>query len=86
MLNLRTYEYTNERAFEALFGEEFDSFKEAFVHNVDRLQKQLDIEEFHERDSKTCLAILKKQFETEEQSNNIQGWGKRCGFTERVVR
>ncbi|GKD52008.1 hypothetical protein Tco_1280984 [Tanacetum coccineum] len=30
----------------------------------DQLKKQLDKEELHECDSKTCLAVLKKQFET----------------------
>nr|GEU90837.1 hypothetical protein [Tanacetum cinerariifolium] len=64
MLKPGTYEYTNERAFEALFEEEFDSFKEAFVHNVDRVHKQLNRAKFHESDSKTCLVVLKKQFET----------------------
>nr|GEU49954.1 hypothetical protein [Tanacetum cinerariifolium] len=41
MLNPGTYEYTNERAFEVLFGEKFDSFKEVFVHNIDQLEKQV---------------------------------------------
>ncbi|GKA59147.1 hypothetical protein Tco_0758460 [Tanacetum coccineum] len=31
---------------------------------MDRLEQQLDIEEFHECDSKKCLTMLKKQLET----------------------
>ncbi|GKA16720.1 hypothetical protein Tco_0696557 [Tanacetum coccineum] len=35
-----------------------------FVYNMDQPEKQLDKEDFHECVSKTCLAVLKKQFET----------------------
>ncbi|GJV12867.1 hypothetical protein Tco_1354408 [Tanacetum coccineum] len=47
-----------------LFGEEYDSFMERFVRVMDPPEIQLDKEEFHECDSKTCLAWLKKLFET----------------------
>nr|GEU55060.1 hypothetical protein [Tanacetum cinerariifolium] len=54
----------NERVFRAFFGEEFDSFSEMFVYNMDQLEKQLEKDNYHECVSKTCLAVLKKQFET----------------------
>ncbi|GKC04546.1 hypothetical protein Tco_0996156 [Tanacetum coccineum] len=54
----------NEEAFKELIGEKFDSFINMFVHNVDQLEKQLEKDKFHEYDSKICLAMLKKQFET----------------------
>ncbi|GJW29051.1 hypothetical protein Tco_0045926 [Tanacetum coccineum] len=47
-----------------LFGEKFQSFKNIFDNNINQLKKQLDKEELHECDSKSCLAVLKKQFET----------------------
>ncbi|GJR58788.1 hypothetical protein Tco_1500950 [Tanacetum coccineum] len=34
-----------------------------FDNNIDHLKEQLDKEELHESDSKTCLAVLKTQFE-----------------------
>ncbi|GKE46441.1 hypothetical protein Tco_1477699, partial [Tanacetum coccineum] len=43
-------------AFQFLFREKFDSFKNIFDHNIDQLKKQLDKEELHKCDSKTCLA------------------------------
>nr|GEX10348.1 hypothetical protein [Tanacetum cinerariifolium] len=54
----------NERVFKAFFGQEFDSFSKMFVYNMDQLEKQLEKEDFHECVSNTCLAMLKKQFET----------------------
>ncbi|GJR62634.1 hypothetical protein Tco_1504796 [Tanacetum coccineum] len=39
-----------------LFGAEFQSFKNIFDNNIDHLKEQLDKEELHEYDSKTCLA------------------------------
>nr|GEU83814.1 hypothetical protein [Tanacetum cinerariifolium] len=50
-------------AFLFLFGEKFQLFKNIFDHNIDQLKKQLDKKELHECDSKTCVAVLKKQFE-----------------------
>ncbi|GJS02357.1 hypothetical protein Tco_0318865 [Tanacetum coccineum] len=42
---------------------EFQSLKNIFDNNIDHLKEQLDKEELHEYDFKTCLAVLKKQFE-----------------------
>ncbi|GJT69443.1 hypothetical protein Tco_1028729 [Tanacetum coccineum] len=58
------FHQSGEYAFKFFFGEKFNSFKNIFDHNIDQLKKQLDKEELHECDSKTCLAVLKKQFET----------------------
>ncbi|GKB29833.1 hypothetical protein Tco_0869234, partial [Tanacetum coccineum] len=55
---------SGEYTFQFLFGEKFQSFKNIFDNNIDQLKKQLDKEELHECDSKTCLAVLKKQFDT----------------------
>ncbi|GJT10695.1 hypothetical protein Tco_0857737 [Tanacetum coccineum] len=53
----------HRRAFEALFREKFDSFKDTFSYNMDRLEKQLDKKELHECDSKTYFNVIKTQFE-----------------------
>ncbi|GJW89532.1 hypothetical protein Tco_0164872 [Tanacetum coccineum] len=47
----------------SFLGAEFQSFKNIFDNNIDHLKEQLDNEELHKYDSKTCLAVLKKQFE-----------------------
>ncbi|GJY71501.1 hypothetical protein Tco_0475204 [Tanacetum coccineum] len=62
-INPRSY-YYYEIPFKVLFGEEFNSFRERFVRVMDRLESQLDKEEFHAYDSKTCLEVLKGLFET----------------------
>ncbi|GJY94813.1 hypothetical protein Tco_0511174 [Tanacetum coccineum] len=54
----------NIKDFQVLFGEEFKSFREGFVRDMDQLEIQLDKEEVHECDSKKCLTWLKEQFET----------------------
>ncbi|GJY30840.1 hypothetical protein Tco_0414335 [Tanacetum coccineum] len=55
---------SGEYAFQFLFREKFQSFMNIFDNNIDQLKKQLEKEELHECDSKTCLAVLKKQFDT----------------------
>ncbi|GKB44464.1 hypothetical protein Tco_0889406 [Tanacetum coccineum] len=57
------FHQNGEYAFQFLFGAEFQSFKNIFDNNTDHLKEQLDNEELHKYDSKTCLAVLKKQFE-----------------------
>ncbi|GKC61892.1 hypothetical protein Tco_1089490 [Tanacetum coccineum] len=57
------FHQNGEYAFRFLFGAEFQSFKNIFDNNIDHLKEQLEKEELHEYDSKTCLAVLKKQFE-----------------------
>ncbi|GJY23692.1 hypothetical protein Tco_0397350 [Tanacetum coccineum] len=51
------------RSFQAVFGEEFKSFRDEFVRIMAQLEKQLDKEEIHECDYKKCLTQLKKKFE-----------------------
>ncbi|GJV69288.1 hypothetical protein Tco_1484797 [Tanacetum coccineum] len=63
-LHPNSFYQSGEYAFQFLFGEKFQSFKNIFDNNIDQLKKQLDKEELHECDSKTCLAVLKKQFDT----------------------
>ncbi|GJX87422.1 hypothetical protein Tco_0339436 [Tanacetum coccineum] len=63
-LRPNSFYQSGEYAFQFLFGEKFQSFKNIFDNNIDQLKKQLDKEELHECDSKTCLAVLKKQFDT----------------------
>ncbi|GJW81178.1 hypothetical protein Tco_0145153 [Tanacetum coccineum] len=62
-LRLDWFYQSGKYAFQFLFGEKFNSFKNIFDHNIDQLKKQLEKEELHECDSKECLAVLKKQFE-----------------------
>ncbi|GJU37954.1 hypothetical protein Tco_1186308 [Tanacetum coccineum] len=62
-LHLDWFHQSEKYAFQFLFGEKFNSFKNIFDHNIDQLKKQLEKEELHECDSKECLAVLKKQFE-----------------------
>ncbi|GJU60958.1 hypothetical protein Tco_1238724 [Tanacetum coccineum] len=49
-------------------GMDGDGFYPALLrkidHNLDQLKEQLDEEEFHAYNSKTCLAVLRKRFET----------------------
>ncbi|GJY37908.1 hypothetical protein Tco_0424272, partial [Tanacetum coccineum] len=47
----------------AVFGEEFNSFRDGFVRIMAQLEIQLDKEDIHECDSKKCLTQLKKKFE-----------------------
>ncbi|GJT25333.1 retrovirus-related pol polyprotein from transposon TNT 1-94 [Tanacetum coccineum] len=61
---MESKDMSGEYAFQFLFGEKFQSFENIFDNNIDQLKKQLDKEEFHECDSKACLVVLKKQFET----------------------
>ncbi|GJX80092.1 hypothetical protein Tco_0328241 [Tanacetum coccineum] len=61
--NENWFHQNGEYAFQFLFGVEFQSFENIFDNNIDHLKEQLDKEELHEYDSKTCLAVLKKQFE-----------------------
>ncbi|GJT40329.1 hypothetical protein Tco_0940194 [Tanacetum coccineum] len=58
------FHQSGKYAFQFLFGEKINSFKNIFDHNIKQLKKQLDKEELHECDSKACLVVLKKQFET----------------------
>ncbi|GJR98988.1 hypothetical protein Tco_0271162 [Tanacetum coccineum] len=51
------------RSFQALFGEEFTSFRDGFVRIMAQLEIQLDKEDIHECDSKKCVTHLKKKFE-----------------------
>ncbi|GJZ32306.1 hypothetical protein Tco_0577742 [Tanacetum coccineum] len=57
-------EYKNENVFRRFFKEGYYYFRKKFDHNLDQLKKQLDEEEFHAYNSKTCLAVLRKRFET----------------------
>ncbi|GKA99836.1 hypothetical protein Tco_0827830 [Tanacetum coccineum] len=51
------------RSFQAVFGEEIDSFRDEFVRIVAQLEIQLDKEEIHECDSKNRLTRLKEKYE-----------------------
>ncbi|GJY41031.1 protein DGS1, mitochondrial [Tanacetum coccineum] len=46
-----------------LFGEEHSTFKDTIFHNMDNLDKQLNKETLHEKDSKSILSVLTTQFE-----------------------
>ncbi|GJV76497.1 hypothetical protein Tco_1508081 [Tanacetum coccineum] len=53
----------HRRSFEAVFGEEIDSFRDEFVRIMAQLEIQLDKEEIHKCDSKNRLTWLKEKFE-----------------------
>ncbi|GJY50169.1 hypothetical protein Tco_0440125 [Tanacetum coccineum] len=49
-------------AFRSFFGEEHQTFKLKMVHNLDQLRLQLERENLHEVNAKTCLEALRTQF------------------------
>ncbi|GJR08233.1 hypothetical protein Tco_0790885 [Tanacetum coccineum] len=49
--------------FGRLCGEEFNTFKSALFHNMDNLEKLLNKELLHEKDSKSALSMIKVQFD-----------------------
>ncbi|GKA35541.1 RNA-directed DNA polymerase, eukaryota, reverse transcriptase zinc-binding domain protein [Tanacetum coccineum] len=51
-----------EIAFRIFFHEEHQTFREKMYHNLNQLQWQLERENLHTHDSKTCLDVLKTQF------------------------
>ncbi|GKE26122.1 hypothetical protein Tco_1441506 [Tanacetum coccineum] len=56
--NKRPYEI----AFRILFHEEYQTFSEKMYHNLNQLQWQLERENLHSCDPKTCLDVLRTQF------------------------
>ncbi|GJV72295.1 hypothetical protein Tco_1492290 [Tanacetum coccineum] len=52
-----------KRAFATLFGQDVETFIGTMFLNVDRLEKQLDKEEFQEIGSMTSLIVLETQFQ-----------------------
>ncbi|GJU39493.1 hypothetical protein Tco_1192450 [Tanacetum coccineum] len=55
--------FSYRRSFQAVFGEEIESFRNGFVNIMAQLEIQLDKEEIHECDSKNRLTWLKEKFE-----------------------
>nr|GEZ80072.1 hypothetical protein [Tanacetum cinerariifolium] len=51
-----------EIAFRIFFREQHQAFREKMYHNLNQLQWQLERDNFHGHDSKTCLVVLKPQF------------------------
>ncbi|GJW88257.1 hypothetical protein Tco_0163597 [Tanacetum coccineum] len=49
-------------AFRTFFGEEHQTFKLKMFHNLDQLRLQLERENLHEVNAKTCLEALQTQF------------------------
>ncbi|GJY68786.1 hypothetical protein Tco_0471768 [Tanacetum coccineum] len=49
-------------AFRTFFGEEHQTFKLKMFHNLDQLRLQLERENLHEVNAKTCLEVLRTQF------------------------
>ncbi|GJS68227.1 hypothetical protein Tco_0682792 [Tanacetum coccineum] len=69
-----SFNITNTRLFEIafriFFREEHQTFREKMYHNLNQLQWQLERDNFHGHDSKTCLVVLRTQvnefFESKE--------------------
>ncbi|GKD52619.1 hypothetical protein Tco_1281595 [Tanacetum coccineum] len=49
-------------AFRSFFGEEHQTFKLKMYHNLDQLRLQLERENLHGVNAKTCLQALRTQF------------------------
>ncbi|GKA40417.1 hypothetical protein Tco_0733010, partial [Tanacetum coccineum] len=49
-------------AFRSFFGEEHQTFRLKMFHNLDQLRLQLERENLHEVNAKTCLEELRTQF------------------------
>ncbi|GJX30074.1 hypothetical protein Tco_0238153 [Tanacetum coccineum] len=56
-------EHGYKRAFMSLFGQDVDTFTRTMLLNVDRLQKQLDKDEFQEDGSMTAFWVVNNQFQ-----------------------
>ncbi|GKD16425.1 hypothetical protein Tco_1205583 [Tanacetum coccineum] len=69
-----------QRAVGIYFGEEHMTFKHKMFHNLDKLQWQLDRKNLHECDPKTCLEVLKTQFENlfAPKKVNASDYDKQC--------
>ncbi|GJU47134.1 hypothetical protein Tco_1204400 [Tanacetum coccineum] len=68
-------------AFRSFFGEEHQTFKLKMFHNLDQLRLQLERENLHGVNAKTCLQALKTQFKEFLASKGVnatdllnQGW------------
>ncbi|GKB74280.1 hypothetical protein Tco_0935692 [Tanacetum coccineum] len=61
-----SFNITNTRTFEIafciFFREEYQTFREKMYQNLNKLQWQLERDNFHGHASKTCLVILRTQF------------------------
>nr|GFB05422.1 hypothetical protein [Tanacetum cinerariifolium] len=49
-------------AFRTFFGEEHQTFRLKMFHNLDQLRLQVERENLHEVNAKTCLEVLRTQF------------------------
>ncbi|GKD35104.1 hypothetical protein Tco_1250613 [Tanacetum coccineum] len=56
-------QYSFQYEFGRLCGEEFNTFKSVLFHNMDNLEKLLNKELLHEKDSKSALSMIKVQFD-----------------------
>nr|GEV04709.1 reverse transcriptase domain, reverse transcriptase zinc-binding domain protein [Tanacetum cinerariifolium] len=56
-------ELYREYEFGHLYGEEFSTFKSKLFHNMDNLEKLLNKELLHEKDSKSTLSVTKVQYD-----------------------
>ncbi|GKD82268.1 hypothetical protein Tco_1349107, partial [Tanacetum coccineum] len=68
-------------AFRSFFGEEHQTFKLKMFHNLDQLRLQLERENLHGVNAKTCLQALRTQFKEFLASKGVnatdllnQGW------------
>ncbi|GKB38178.1 hypothetical protein Tco_0883120, partial [Tanacetum coccineum] len=68
-------------AFHSLFGEEHQTFRLKMFHNLDQLRLQLERENLHGVNAKTCLQALRTQFKEFLASKGVnatdllnQGW------------
>ncbi|GKD97549.1 hypothetical protein Tco_1381446, partial [Tanacetum coccineum] len=79
-------------AFRSFFGEEHQTFKLKMFHNLDQLRLQLERENLHGVNAKTCLQALRTQFKEFLASKGVnatessdQGWTNKTSKTSRAV-
>ncbi|GJV14322.1 hypothetical protein Tco_1359645 [Tanacetum coccineum] len=81
LLNSPYMQLSIKPAFRSFFGEEHQTFKLKMFHNLDQLRLQLERENLHGVNAKTCLQALRTQFKEFLASKGVnatdllnQGW------------
>ncbi|GJZ30453.1 hypothetical protein Tco_0575500 [Tanacetum coccineum] len=63
-------------AFRIFFNEEHQTFREKMYHNLNQLQRLLEIENLHTHDSKTCFEVLRKRLTKFFTRKRVLKYGK----------
>ncbi|GJW25314.1 hypothetical protein Tco_0039125 [Tanacetum coccineum] len=71
-----------QQAFSRLFSIDIRTFKFELFNNMNNLEKQLNKETFHEKDSKSDLSVIKVQFDKFLHSEEL----KPSNYNDRYIR